>query len=276
MQINWTYYSLSNSHALLFALGLLILASLVLFIVKLAQAVGDPPAPIAISACKPNSSGLVERLRTAARTQLTSSELEIIDRCRTESEAVGALPLWGRYREVAEYPRDTVGSRLASQVSTPGPYGAFFVGLVEQIRPKTIVEFGSAFGISGMYFLTGLNRTDSGHLYSFEPNAAWAAIARDNFNAVSAAYCLTVGTFEDNIGVVPDEIDLAFVDAIHTGEFVEAQLATLLPRMAPNGIILFDDVNFSDDMRGCWQRISRDPRFAVSAVIGGRQGAIQL
>ena len=46
-----------------------------------------------------------------------------------------------------------------------------------QRRPEIIVEFGSGFGVSGMYFAAGLEDNQSGHLYSFEINDEWADVA---------------------------------------------------------------------------------------------------
>src|SRR4029079_5422245 len=53
-------------------------------------------------------------------------------------------------------------------VSSPPMQGDLYAWLVAQRRPETIVEFGSGFGVSGMYFTAGLEEVRWGHLYSFE------------------------------------------------------------------------------------------------------------
>lgn len=232
---------------------------------------------LAVVACKNGSTDFMAKLRAASKNQLSPAEKEHIERRYEISESKGALPLWEGYRTLEGYPRDTVGTRSTSEVSTPTNYGSFYVGLIAQFKPKTIVEFGGAFGVSGMYFLTGVNRAKSGHLYSFEPNAAWAKIAQDNLNSISPSHTLQVGTFEENVDrVVKDKINLAFVDAIHTAEFVNRQVDILMPRMADYGVMIFDDINFSEDMQSCWQAISQSNLAVASATVGRRQGIIQI
>ena len=217
------------------------------------------------------------RLKASARCRLTSVELRKIEIQLAASAAYGKLPIWDGYLKIKNRPYDTFNSRSSGEVNTPQDYGRFYVGVVGQFQPKVIVEFGAGYGASGMYFLTGVARNCDGQLFSFEPNPAWASIARDNLAAIHSSYTLTTGTFEECVdSVVKSPIDLSFVDGIHTSEFVEAQFELLLVRMSPGGIIIFDDVNFSADMKTCWQKISEDPRIQASALIGSRQGIVQV
>lgn len=230
-----------------------------------------------VAPCKVGPANFMEKLQAASKFRLTEAEIKQIDRQFKIAESEGALPIWEGYRTLERYPRNTKGARTASQVSTPSNYGSFYVGLVVEFKPKVIVEFGAAYGVSGMYFLTGVNRIKIGHLYSFEPNSAWAKIGLENLSAISLSYTLQVGTFEENVDrIVEDKIDLAFVDAIHTSQFVNSQFELLFPRMADRGVIIFDDIDFSADMQSCWTAISQDTRAIASATVGRRQGIIQI
>jgi predicted O-methyltransferase YrrM len=90
---------------------------------------------------------------------------------------------------------------------------------------------------------------------------------------------LTIGTFEENIGqVLPagKKIDLAFIDAIHTREFVMPQMEIVLKYSQPGTIIIFDDINFSQNMRDCWEDVARDSRFSASVTCGDRVGVVEV
>jgi len=193
---------------------------------------------------------------------------------------MGAQPLWEGYAAVKNYPRATGGSdRRSEEVRSSALNGRFFTWLAAKRRAMLVVEFGSAFGISGMYWLSGLKHDTDARLLTFEPNAVWANIAKVNLAAVSSQFDLVQGTFEENIESMlpPDRrIDIAFVDAIHTSEFVFRQFAILLPHMDPGGLILFDDIDFSPDMVSCWETLSRHPRVRASAAIGRRLGIVEL
>ena len=78
----------------------------------------------------------------------------------------------------------------------------FFAWLAEQRCPQTVVEFGSAFGFSGMYWVSRLEAAGAGHLYSFEINPIWAEIARSNISHIGTRFTLTMGSFEDHVDTV--------------------------------------------------------------------------
>src|SRR5690606_35868607 len=110
---------------------------------------------------------------------------------------------------------DRGATRIPNDVRTNRLMGEFYSYLVQRAQPEIIVEFGAAFGVSGMYFLSGLETYSGGKLISFEPNVVWAEMARSNLSKISDKHELVSGTFEENIGrVLPSNkrIDLAFID----------------------------------------------------------------
>lgn len=207
-------------------------------------------------------------------------QARLIEDRAARTERLGPQPLWDGYGQVAGYLKSTFDrTRTSGQVRSSAMAGRLFAWLARQRAATTIVEFGTAFGISGMYWSAGLEHSPQGRLLTFEPNATWAEIARTNLSSVSDRFTLTVGTFEQSVDSVllPDQrIDIAFVDAIHTSAFVFRQFEVLLPRMAPKALILFDDIDFSADMAACWDRLSRHPGVLASATFGRRLGIVEL
>lgn len=187
------------------------------------------------------------------------------------TQRLGEQPLWQGYGE------GSTATRTPAVVSTQQAVGRFYSDLVRRLRPSVVVEFGSAFGVSGMHWLAGIEDNTHGHLYSYEPNEAWAKVAAENMRAVSARVTPVVGTFEEHVDATlsGQSIDLAFIDAIHTSAFVEPQFDLVAQRLAPGGVIVLDDIGFSPDMEGCWQRLSRRPAATVGTVTG-RVGLLQL
>jgi len=195
------------------------------------------------------------------------------------TQNLGEQPLWSKYAAVGDpgAPRRS-GSRTSDDVRTSREMGRFFSWLVTDRRPSVVVEFGSAFGVSGMYWLSGLESNGEGRLLTFEPNETWAAIARGNLAAIGTRFDLTVGTFEDKVDgtLSPGErIDIAFIDAIHTSEFVGPQFELVTARLSPGGLVLLDDIDFSPDMRSCWEKIRADRRLAASVEVD-RVGIVEF
>jgi hypothetical protein len=78
---------------------------------------------------------------------------------------------------------------------------------------------------------------------------------------------------------VPGPIDLAFVDGIHTYDFVWRQYEILRPLMAPGGLLLFDDIDFrkpENRMPEVWNELRRQPDLAAALEVEGRLGIIEL
>ncbi len=186
---------------------------------------------------------------------------------------LGYLPLWEGYGEAA-------GMRASYMVSSQLAVSRFFTELTKMVRPKIIVEFGTAFGVSGMHWLSGLKQNKQGHLYTYEVNQEWAAIARKNLEAISPRrFTLTAKTFEDSVDVTlkNKKISIAFIDGIHKPEWVFPQYELIRARLEKGGIIILDDINFTDDMRACWDTLVRTSGARYAATINnGRIGLLHF
>ena len=198
----------------------------------------------------------------------------VIESLAQETNRLGPQPLWSGYEG------NNIGgpTRMPDVVRTAATMGALYTSLVQALRPHIVVEFGTAFGVSGMYFLAGLEANQHGRLLTFDPNDVWRNAALGNLARISNRFESVLGTFEDSIDAVLPQghrIDLAFIDAIHTPEFVQPQLELVVERSADGAVIIIDDINFSGEMRACWQRIAEDNRFVSSAALGGRVGILE-
>lgn len=202
-----------------------------------------------------------------------SPQKQRIERIAHEFEQLGSQPLAAEYGEPN-------GQRTPNDVRSSGDCGDFYSWIVRARRPSTVVEFGSGFGVSGMYFCAGLEANQLGHLYSFEINPIWAEIATRSIARISPRFALEIGAFEDRVAdVVKSPIDIAFVDGIHTREFVLRQFEVLMPLMAPDGIVLFDDIDFPSSaarMYDAWEEIAADTRVVGALEIRGHLGVVSL
>lgn len=217
---------------------------------------------------------LAAELPRSAFTPPANPWSERIEELARETDALGKQPLWEGY---AGHNRGGA-TRSSDEVRTAASMGALYTFLVRQRRPEVVVEFGTAFGVSGMYFLGGLEANRHGRLLTFEPNSVWAGIAEKNLRQIGGRFRLTVGTFEAHIDeVLPPEqrIDMAFIDAIHTRSFVLPQLELVLRHAAPGALVILDDIDFSEDMRDCWLEVAQDRRFRASVALGERVGIVE-
>jgi predicted O-methyltransferase YrrM len=149
--------------------------------------------------------------------------------------------------------------------------GALLYGLARALRPATVVETGTASGISTAYLLAALDRNDTGRLVSidlpFEGGGAGdlrplvAGTSIDGYDAsplppgkepgwaipeeLRGRWELRLG---DSRGLLPallaevGEIELFFHDSLHTREHMLFEFETVWPRLARGGVLASDDV----------------------------------
>lgn len=190
------------------------------------------------------------------------AEIEAIAKA---TNRIGAQPLAPEY--------ELLDTFSPEQVRSPSAQGDLYAYLVAERDPQIVVEFGSAFGVSGMYFATALRR---GRLYSFEINPNWADIAERNIRTITDRFSLIRGAFEDRVDDIPAPIDIALVDGIHDYDFVMKQWEILKTRMSPGGLVLFDDITYGPGMHDAWREIRADPAVAHSVARWHRLGIAEL
>jgi predicted O-methyltransferase YrrM len=194
-----------------------------------------------------------------------------IEHLAARTERLGEFPLHEVYGQAGAV-------RHPDAVRSPVAYGRLYRWLVVHRRPEVVVEFGSAFGISGMYWLAGLEENGSGELLTFEINEEWQRIAAGNLSAIGSRFNSTAGAFEDKVDAALEnrKIDLAFIDAVHTSAWVLPQFERVMQRIKPGGLVVFDDIDFSDDMRDAWKTVASDPRGAAAVAVQGRVGLFEV
>jgi predicted O-methyltransferase YrrM len=202
------------------------------------------------------------RLRRKLPAAPRKAEIEAIAKT---TNGIGAQPLAPEY--------DLSDTFSPDEVRSPSSQGDLYAYLVAERDPQIVVEFGSAFGVSGMYFATGLQQ---GRLYSFEINPDWADIAERNIKTITDRFSLIRGAFEDHVDDIPAPVDIALVDGIHEYDFVMKQWEILKARMSPGGLVLFDDITYCAGMREAWREIRADSIVTDSVALWHRLGIVEL
>ncbi len=230
-------------------------------------------------------SWLVRNMSAAAINIPERAHHRAIEAVAAQINESGPHPLWAGYEQA--YRKDNsipwslaAREREPDQVRTQPEVGRLFSWLAERRASSLIVEIGTAFGVSARYWAEGLKAAQTGgRLLTFDPNEKWHSIASRHLRDYDGIVEAKVGTFEDEIASVlksDEKIDIAFIDAIHTSEFVTPQVEMLIQYLAPGGLILLDDISFSADMSGCWQRWATDTRVMASVAVTNRVGFLEF
>ncbi|CAN5891729.1 class I SAM-dependent methyltransferase [soil metagenome] len=144
-------------------------------------------------------------------------------------------------------------------------YAQLLYRIVHHYKPGTIIELGTSFGISTSYMAHG---NKLANIYTMEGAPTIAAIARDNFEKLGLTNIqLWEGDFGATLAPLLSgikKIDLAFIDGNHRKEPTLEYFSQLINSVNDTGIIIFDDIHWSEGMEEAWATIQQHPGVTLS------------
>lgn len=155
--------------------------------------------------------------------------------------------------------------KMAQSSLKPKRFAQLLFRIVQHYKPKTIVEFGTSFGITSSYLAFGYS---DAKLYTLEGAHSIAAIARKNFRELGLRNVeLVEGDFSKTIPILLSgiqKVDLAFVDGNHRKEPTMEYFEKLLQYSTPSTILIFDDIHWSKEMEQAWEQIKAHESVTLS------------
>ncbi|MBL7812289.1 MAG: class I SAM-dependent methyltransferase [Bacteroidetes bacterium] len=161
-------------------------------------------------------------------------------------------------------------SSIASRTARQAKYGRLLYRILRAFQPQYCLELGTGTGITALYQACALGPFTP--LHSIEGSPKLAEIARYNAEQAGLTESLMIhsGTFET---VLPEllshwpQVDYAYIDGNHRMEPTLSYFDTLLPKCHAGTILIFDDINWSEEMKMAWATIKNHPRVTVTLDI---------
>ncbi len=214
-----------------------------------------------------------KRLRTVVDRKIEASFFSKIDSRRTALSRLAPKRLPGVYDGAAKGGEAALATM--ARFSIPPAYGRILYALVEEIKPRLVVEAGAGYGISGMYIGCALSDDPDASFITFEPGE-YAAIAEDSVSQVIDNAFVIRDRFERFYQYLDAdaEIGFAFFDAVHAYGALRRDTKLIKGWLSPGAMIVLDDVNYSEETRAAWSKIATDRDVDFSALINKRLGVI--
>jgi predicted O-methyltransferase YrrM len=123
--------------------------------------------------------------------------------------------------------------------------GQLLYALTRAIRPQTVVEFGTSFGISTIFLAAGVADNGTGQIFSTELSAAKVRAARENLREAGLDGPVTVlaGDARETLAAVPGPVGLVLLDGWK--DLYLPVLRLLEPKLAPGALVVADDSSFA-------------------------------
>ncbi|MEO5685184.1 MAG: class I SAM-dependent methyltransferase [Chitinophagaceae bacterium] len=170
-----------------------------------------------------------------------------------EVEDFGAGSITGNKKQ-----RSVAG--IAKNAAKSKKLGQLLFRIANHYQPAAITELGTSLGLSAAYLATG---NPSARLVTCEGAAAIAAVANENFARLGIDNIeIAVGNFDETLPAVLQKLtktDLAFVDGNHRKIPTLQYFEQFLEHMNRPGILIFDDIHWSQEMEAAWLEIKNHP-----------------
>jgi predicted O-methyltransferase YrrM len=174
----------------------------------------------------------------------------------------------GRFTMVRQ--QTTVGV-AAEFISLPPTWCLFMMRLIRELSPQSCLELGTGVGISTAYQAAALELNGTGNLTTLEGSSAWAELARKSLAGLGLRRVnIRVGPIAETL---PQEVerggpfDFVFIDAEHQADATLDQFRTMLPGLADEAMLAFDDVDWPE-MKRAHAEIARQKLVSRSVSLG--------
>jgi predicted O-methyltransferase YrrM len=122
--------------------------------------------------------------------------------------------------------------------------GRLCYALVRAIRPATIVEFGTSFGISTLYLAAAVSDNASGHILTTELSADKVRAARENLRAAGLDAAVDVLEGDARVTLTESQGPIGLVLLDGWKDLYLPVLGLLEPRLVPGALVIADDSSF--------------------------------
>ena len=154
-------------------------------------------------------------------------------------------------------------AEIASKASSSKKWTSFFYELSKIKNVNNILEIGTNLGVSGQYFLKGIDEKKKSNFITIEGVKKLCEIATDRFNHISNQRRFKVihGLYDEKLLELKKlniKFDLVFIDGNHRFDATIRYFELLKKQFAQNAIVIFDDIHWSSGMTRAWESIIKD------------------
>ncbi len=152
-------------------------------------------------------------------------------------------------------------SKIAATSLSPANYCQLYNRIIHYIGATHVVELGTSLGITTLYLAQQLNTKT--HITTFEGNPSMIDIALTNFEYFEKKNIeLVEGNLDtklsDHLLKMP-KINFVLMDANHRYDPTIRYFNLLVRKMDDQGVIVLDDIHYSEEMNHAWKELSQHP-----------------
>ena len=156
-------------------------------------------------------------------------------------------------------------SVIAKNSAKQFKYARLLYRTVNYFKPQNMLELGTSLGISTLYQAMA---NPQSNFITIEGSDSVAKIAQQNFDACNVNNVKLInGLFDEQLPEILKQLkglDYVFFDGNHRKEPTLKYFEMCLQKASPSSIFIFDDINWSKEMKQAWTEIKNHQRVLIS------------
>jgi predicted O-methyltransferase YrrM len=155
---------------------------------------------------------------------------------------------------------------IAKNAGRNEKYGKLLFKIIDHYKYINLLELGTSLGLGSSYMAKS---NSDATLTTIEGSKNIAAIASQNFKSIQIENIeQKIGNFDANLEAICKQstspFDLIFVDGNHRKEPTINYYHILKKYISKSGMIIFDDIHWSEGMLEAWKEIKNDKQITMS------------
>lgn len=147
----------------------------------------------------------------------------------------------------------------------PKKYGQLLFRLINFFQPKYVLELGTSLGLTTTYMASAARNSK---VISIEGDRNTYLLAKKTVKLAKVRNVELVNAkFQDALPELIDgckQLDFVFIDGHHNKEATLAYFELCLKKSHSETIFVFDDINWSDEMKEAWEEIKANSSITVT------------
>jgi len=152
-------------------------------------------------------------------------------------------------------------AEIARNSAKPKKFGQLLFRIAKYYKFQYVIELGTSLGLTTSYLSFGIK--DTGYISTVEGAKSVANVATYNFKSLDLKnITLYNEPFQNCISELQEAypwVDLLFVDGNHRKEPTIEYFNNFLGYMSKDGMMIFDDIHWSQEMEQAWVTIKAHP-----------------
>ncbi len=157
-------------------------------------------------------------------------------------------------------------SRVCYRSAKSKKYAQLLFRLAKWHNPDYAIELGTSLGISAMYQATGFS--ENTQFTTIEGHPGIALKAENAMKAINIKHVnIVTGNFNHELPKLLanlPQVDWVFFDGNHKKAPTLQYFEQCLAKASKNALFIFDDINWSDEMRQTWIELKKHPKVFIT------------